>query len=390
MLVSSVEVAADGSNLTLTCDSGESATFHGVWLRDNAFEQRSGGAEVEDGSGQKLITLLDQPAAPRIESAELAAGTEGELLAVAIDGQTFRFPLSWLREHRYSHTQQPQRAPGWLSEHVCPWLGGGLDLSALTVDFKTLISDDRCLYDWLEGFHRYGLALVTGFPTTEPDAIAQVVARFGYIRSTNYGEVFEVRSEIKPDNLANTGLGLEVHTDNPYRDPVPTIQLLACMANSADGGDSIVVDGFAAAKAVQETDPEAFKLLSHYPVDFRYAAGDDVDLRSCKPLIELGSDGELLAVRFNNRSAAPITRVPSHHMVAYYSAMRTFAQQLNAPSQQVTFKLAAGELFMVDNRRVLHGRAAVVGAGERWLRGCYADVDSLSSKLRVLRRRFDS
>lgn len=388
MQVPTVEVAAGGSSLTLTIGGGEPAVYHAVWLRDNALEQRSGGAPA--GCGQKLITLLDQPAAPRIDSAAVEAKGENEQLAVVIDGQTYRYPTSWLLSHRYSHTQQRQLSPEWLSPLIRPWLGEGLNIAALTADYQTLLSDDRCLYDWLEGFHRYGLALVAGFPTAEPDAIAQVVARFGYIRPTNYGEVFEVRSEIKPDNLANTGLGLEVHTDNPYRDPVPTIQLLACMANSAEGGDSIVVDGFAAAKAVQETDPEAFKLLSHYPVDFRYAAGDDVDLHSCKPLIELGSGGELLAVRFNNRSAAPITRVPSHQMEAFYGAMRTFAQQLNAASQQVTFKLAAGELFMVDNRRVLHGRAAVVGAGERWLRGCYADVDSLTSKLRVLRRRFGS
>ncbi|MEZ5593155.1 MAG: hypothetical protein R3F53_21585 [Gammaproteobacteria bacterium] len=31
---------------------------------------------------------------------------------------------------------------------------------------------------------------------------------------------------------------------NPYRDPTPGLQLLHCLANDAEGGDSVVVDGF--------------------------------------------------------------------------------------------------------------------------------------------------
>ena len=56
-------------------------------------------------------------------------------------------------------------------------------------------------------------------------------------------DYFEVRTEVNPSNLAYTGLGLQAHTDNPYRDPVPTLQILYCLENSGEGGDSYVVDG---------------------------------------------------------------------------------------------------------------------------------------------------
>ena len=36
-------------------------------------------------------------------------------------------------------------------------------------------------------------------------------------------------------NLAYTSLALPVHTDNPYRNPVPTLQLLHCIASDATG-----------------------------------------------------------------------------------------------------------------------------------------------------------
>ncbi len=51
----------------------------------------------------------------------------------------------------------------------------------------------------------------------------------------------------------------------------------------------------------------------------------------------------------------------------------------------VGFRLAPGDLFIVDNRRVLHGRRGF-GGGRRHLQGTYADADSLTSTLRVLER----
>ena len=67
----------------------------------------------------------------------------------------------------------------------------------------------------------------------ESGALIQIADLFGYVRETNYGKWFEVRSEINAINLAYTNLGLQAHTDNPYRDPVPTIQILYCLENSA-------------------------------------------------------------------------------------------------------------------------------------------------------------
>ena len=71
--------------------------------------------------------------------------------------------------------------------------------------------------------------------STRPGALFEVVDLFGYVRETNYGRHFEVRTEVNPTNLAFSSLGLQAHTDNPYRDPVPTLQVLYCLENSAGG-----------------------------------------------------------------------------------------------------------------------------------------------------------
>jgi gamma-butyrobetaine dioxygenase len=125
-------------------------------------------------------------------------------------------------------------------------------------------------------------------------------------------------------------------------------------------------------------------LLSGYSARFEYAGSNGVRLRAKRPMIELGPDGELLAIRFNNRSSAPTVDVPHELMPAYYAAWRRFAEIIEDPAMAVTFRLSPGDLFMVDNTRVLHARRAFSGAGARWLQGCYADKDGLLSTLAAI------
>jgi gamma-butyrobetaine dioxygenase len=91
------------------------------------------------------------------------------------------------------------------------------------------------------------------------------------------------------------------------------------------------------------------------------------------------------AVHYNTRSAAPF-RVPEGVLETYYAAYQAFGRLLEDERFRIQFKLAPGDLFIVDNLRVLHGRTGYSEAGERHLQGCYADRDGLRSKLAVLSR----
>ena len=85
-------------------------------------------------------------------------------------------------------------------------------------------------------------------------------------------------------DLAYTSLPLDPHTDNPYRCPVPGVQLLHCLANETSGGLSTLVDGFAAAEALRARDKAAFEVLTRTPVRFRYR-DDTTDLVASAPPI---------------------------------------------------------------------------------------------------------
>jgi gamma-butyrobetaine dioxygenase len=290
------------------------------------------------------------------------------------------YPLSWLKGRIYDRPSG--REPGWTADGLETW-DASLQSRLPSARWPQLVSDRARLGVWLSSVRRYGFALLTDVPI-ESGYLCKVVEIFGFVRETNYGRWFEVRAEVNPTNLAYTNLGLQAHTDNPYRDPVPTLQLLACLENSVEGGDSLVIDGFRVAQRLQRENPRHFRLLSTHPARFEYSGSAGVRLAAKRPIIELGPDGELIAIRFNNRSLAPLTDIPFDDMAEYYAACRRFAELIEHPSMAVCFKLAPGELFIVDNSRVLHARKAFSGSGRRWLQGCYADKDGLLSTLSAI------
>ncbi len=361
--------------MALAWANGECSRFHALWLRDNAPDA----ATRNSANGQRLITILDIPADTTIAAARVTSSGELELRFLPEDSSIV-YAASWLARHCYD---QPAASEiGWVDDGIELW-DRRLSSRLPRGSYPDIVRDRSALASWLAAERHLGFAVLDRMPT-EPGTLVKVAELFGFVRETNYGRFFEVRAEVNPSNLAYTNLGLQAHTDNPYRDPVPGLQILACLENSVDGGDSTVVDGFAAALRLKYEDPDSFRLLARYPARFEYAGASGVCLRAKRPMIELGPDGELIALRFNNRSTAALRDIAYDDMPAYYRAYRRLAEIIDDPEMEVTFKLAAGEAFIVDNTRVLHARKAFSGSGRRWLQGCYADKDGLLSTLAVI------
>jgi len=367
-----VEIIENGQAIALQEGvNSQVVRYHAVWLRDNAPEPET----IDAGNGQRLITVSQIPDDIQITSADMSSKYLN--VTFAPEGKDVRYPLAWLAANSYDKSGKVSLTPS----SVQTW--DEQQATELPVaDFATLKEDRQALRQWLQAIHRYGFARLRECEI-KSGALMDVIALFGYVRETNYGKWFEVRTESTPVNLAYTGLGLQAHTDNPYRDPVPTLQILYCLENTVDGGDSIVIDGFKIAEILHRDYPAYFEILSRYPARFKYSGSDDVCLTARRPMIELSPDGQLIAIRFNNRSCAPLVDIPFDDMPLYYEAYRKFSQLVDDPDLAVQFKLLPGECFIVDNTRVLHARTSFSSEGSRWLQGAYADKDGLLSTIAV-------
>ena len=353
--------------------------FPAVWLRDNCPCAQC----LDPGTGQKLHDITDIP-----EDLMLAAVGEqdaGESVTVtfAPDGHISVFTRSWLAAHALDGAGTDPRTEDskelWLPADIGP---GHRPEGSWPRYLDEPAERIRCL----DAVLRQGFVLLHDVPA-EPGAVLEVAASFGYVRETNYGRLFDVRVEPSPDNLAYTSREILPHTDNPYRDPVPTIQLLHCLRTADDGGDTGLVDGFCAAAALRAADAEAFDLLTQNPVSFGYQ-DKGAELCASQPLIELSPRGRVRGVRFNNRSALPL-RLPYADLARFYPAYRRWAELLASPERRLNLRLAPGDCLVFDNTRILHARTAFSmsqNSAGRHLQGCYADLDGLASTLAVLRR----
>jgi len=343
--------------------------FHALWLRDNARDD----ASRHGGNDQRLFDVTELADVVTVESAEVV---EGRLVvSFGPDGATSSYDADWLEAHRYD-------GPVARVVESRAWVAADLALHRLAWADR---EDPAAWAGATRALVRDGVAIVDGLATGEAGdgaGLGDVAGLWGPIRETNYGEVFHVRAEADPTNLAFTPRALNVHTDNPYRRPVPGYQLLHCLVASDAGGVTVLVDGFRAAEVLRDEDPVAFGLLSTRSVPFRWSGGG-FDLWNRGPLIEVvdggPGHGTIRAVRYNNRSAAPFD-LPFGEMAGYYEAFRTFARLLHRPELEYRFTLAPGECMVFDNERVLHGRHGEADP-ERYLQGCYLDRDWIHGRI---------
>ena len=375
----SIKVIDSGKSIILQRSDDTYVRYHSTWLRDNALDEKT----RDINSGQRLITISDIPTNISIKSAKLDKEGKNIFLTFLPENKDVLFSANWLESHAYDKKQKTEK--GWIHSDLKVWNKDMLKNIPI-INYKTAELDKPQFLQWLKSLYCYGFAKMTG-GKIESGALIQIADLFGYVRETNYGKWFEVQSEVNAINLAYTNLGLQAHTDNPYRDPVPTIQILYCLENSVSGGDSTVVDGFNVALRLKNENPDYFNLLSKYCARFEFNGKSGVHLQSRRPIIELTPDGELITIRFNNRSAAPFTDVPYEDMDNYYKAYRAFSNIIDDPSLAVNFKLNPGECFIIDNTRVLHARTAYSGEGKRWIQGCYVDKDGLLSTILTLSKK---
>lgn len=248
-------------------------------------------------------------------------------------------------------------------------------------EYAAVLSDPEALRSCLLQVARLGFARLRGAPAAEGE-VARLIAAFGPVRETNYGLFYDVRVKPDPANLADTALALAPHTDNPYRATPPDLQVLHCLTAAGSGGETRLVDGYGAVARLRASDPAAFDLLTRVSVRYFWSDGE-TRLTAEAPVIALDRDGEFARLRYNPRSLDAILTKHTQTRAAWREAWAVFTALMDNPDLVTEFRLDTGDMVIMDNRRILHGRAgfAADAAVERHLQGAYADSDGLYSTL---------
>ena len=363
------QFAVAGGRLRLALPGGERRELHPMWLRERCPCEQC----HDPRTGQRLLDAWSLP----VDIAVTDAREHGDRLDVTFsDGHVAPFALAGLQQSLQPHADE--------RDGIKTWDSGLADIPE--ADWTEAAADDGALYRMLERLREHGFVRVRNVPA-EMEAVGAVVERIGPMRRTNWGGIADVKAIPDAYDLTMTTRALEPHTDNPYREPIPGYIFLHCLVNDAEGGDSTVTDGFRVAEELHRTAPEEFDALTRVRPDFTYV-DDDTILENSGPLIELDERGRTFRVRMSNRTDSVPAGDPDL-LEQYYRARRRLTDLVNDPAHQLQFKLGPGDLLIMDNYRLLHGRTGYrPGTGHRHMRQCYMDRDSVGSRRKVLARRY--
>lgn len=191
-------------------------------------------------------------------------------------------------------------------------------------------------------------------------------------------------------DTAYTSLALGAHTDTTYFTDPAGLQMFHLLSHTdGEGGASLLVDGFRAARILQKESPVAFHILSEVPIPWHASGNEGITMTPAKkfPVLNFGTKGrkiqgrdlekrELLQVRWNNDDRGVVDLdITKYPVEKWYAAARIFDAILKREDSQYWAQLEPGRPVIFDNWRVLHGRSAFTG--KRRICGGYSEFQVL-------------
>lgn len=338
-----------------------SATFLPDWLRDNCQCHQCRIVQTDERRWQPWT----QPTAPVADKVDVV---DGELHIVWHDGHRSSYgPAEWA-------TIRTTAARGAWTVRL--WNAG---YEVERFDHHQCISDEATRRDFFEAIRRDGAAVVTGSPT-EPGTVIEFLRAIRVtLRDSSLGLIFDVKLDPAGYNIAFTAEEVPPHNDNAQYTHPPSGQVLAMLVNDAQGGDSVVVDGWSVLDLLNSEHPEAIDVLARVEVGFRqYSTEADAFARA--PLVVRDRVGRFTHLRFSNQLMQPLA-FDDTELAAWYEAYRLLGAAIADPANHVSFRLSAGDTLFVNGHRVLHARSAYQPDGARHLQDVYFEMDDVFGHL---------
>ncbi len=337
------------------------ATFLPDWLRDNCQCDKCRIVQTDERRWQPWT----EPATPVVSTVEVV---DGRLQVVWAGGHVSTYgPADWLKI----------RTTGARGAWTARLWSAGYEIERF--DHQQSIADQVTRRGMFEALRRDGAVVVTDSPT-EPGTVIELLRALGItLRDSSLGLIFDVKLDPAGYNIAFTAEEVPPHNDNAQYAHPPSGQVLAMLVNDAQGGNSVIVDGWSVLDQLDREHPEAIDVLARVEVGFRqYSTEADAFTRA--PLVVRDRNGRFVHLRFSNQLMQPLA-FDDEDLAAWYRAYRLLGAAIANPANHVSFRLSAGDTLFVNGYRVLHARTAFQPDGPRHLQDVYFEFDDVFGHL---------
>lgn len=329
-------------------DDGVAAVVSGRWLRDHGDDPTS----RDPHTGQRLVDTFALPT--DLMPSQVSPSEDGTQLTATWPGPlTTHVAAATVHACVSSPIDEPTGPVDWrLPASIDTW-------SAPTATANVSAPAGQ--------IRKHGWVVVDDVARGH-ESVGVLAATLGGVQSTIFGGIWDLSAEVTDhaDSAYNSTF-LGPHTDATYLDDAPRLQVFVCQDRKGTGGESILVDGFAAAVDLREVNPEASDLLAGVAVPGRYVE-PGVDCRAARPTLRLDADDELEQISLNNLDRAPFW-IPGGGWDRWLDAYAAFNRLLVDERRWLRMPVRPGQALVIDNWRILHGREAFTGT-RRFL-GCY-------------------
>lgn len=372
-----IDLRIEDDCLTVVWPDRGASRFHYVWLRDNC-RHPSRWTEL---TGERTQMTEDIPLDLTAKDARI--DSDGCVVIEWSDGTpASRFDPDWLWDYRYDGPPMQPLLPS-----STPWRAD-YGSNPLTFEAEAILEDEDALCGMLDAYVEYGLIRVTGVPPVDQE-VERFANRLAYVREIIFDRVADIRPSPDPYNIGFTNVSLPLHTDcSGYAWP-PNVMAFHCLRNDVIGGEALYADGEQAVRDLRAQDPEALRVLCDVPIRHRLYS-KSADTQRIAPRVTLHPNGELAILRYANWTPQPLHPPRPEDVPAFYRAHKKLASIVNDPRNVAVIRPEPGDLLLVNNQRVLHGRRAFdLGDGDRHFQQVYMELDDLVSLRRTIARKHE-
>jgi len=414
-------VLEDGKRVQVGFSDGSAFELHGLWLRDACRDSLL----VSEAAGEKYLDrtafkTIGAHADGKVRTVGVADGGLEVSWASedAMQGVRSNFPSGFLRmfapvagkvikgdgHHKskedFTWLEPYSGFPGAPAPLKKLWKNQGVTDQFEHRDFQAVTASDSANLEMLQALMRNGVMILDNVTATKE---ANVLFKFasdclgGMQKDPARDEpnwVIQKKASAQSVSYAQEKR-LNNHTDQSI--PAHGIPALLLAVHYVSGtGCNTLVDGYAVAEAMKQYHPEAFHLLSTYGnpqerdyvrsrVDSTQEGTQSMLISTKQPIIQTDSNGGIVRIQYNEVFRTPST-VPFDKFEAWYEAYLLWNDMTHGPEFEVEVPVGHGQMLILDNWRVLHGRAGRKSSPDRIIMGGTVVREAFHSQVTRLMR----